>query len=90
MAACVCTGGALAASASASPVTLNGTVGPSFPISLAKAGAKVKSLKSGAYRVVVNDRGLVTRDYAYFVENQLRRRLNLEGVPVIIDFESRS
>jgi GTP-binding protein len=42
------------------------------------------------FRIVVNDRTLVTRDYAYFVENQLRRRLTLEGVPVIIDFESRS
>jgi GTPase len=42
------------------------------------------------FRIVVNDRGLVTRDYAYFVENQLRKRLDLEGVPVIIDFQSRS
>jgi predicted GTPase len=33
---------------------------------------------------------LVTRDYAYFVENQLRDRLNLEGCPLIIDFQSRS
>ncbi|MGZ4482083.1 MAG: ribosome biogenesis GTPase Der [Gaiellales bacterium] len=41
------------------------------------------------FRIVVNDRGLVTRDYAYYVENQLRRRLGLEGVPVIIDFASR-
>ena len=41
------------------------------------------------FRIVVNDRGLVTRDYAYFVENQLRKRLSLEGVPVIIDFQSR-
>ena len=38
---------------------------------------------------MVNDRSLVTRDYAYFVENQLRGRLGLEGVPVIIDFQSR-
>jgi GTPase len=41
------------------------------------------------FRIVVNDRALVTRDYAYFVENQLRRRLALEGCPVIIDFRSR-
>jgi GTPase len=41
------------------------------------------------FRIVVNDRGLVTRDYAYYVENQLRRRLGLEGVPVIIDFAAR-
>ena len=35
-------------------------------------------------------RSLVTRDYGYFVENQIRRRLGLEGVPVVIDFTSRS
>jgi len=42
------------------------------------------------FRIVVNDRTLITRDYAYFVENQLRDRLNLEGCPLIIDFQSRS
>ena len=42
------------------------------------------------FRIVVNDRTLITRDYAYFVENQLRDRLNLEGSPLIIDFQSRS
>jgi GTPase len=42
------------------------------------------------FRIVVNDRSLVTRDYAYYVENQLRARLGLEGVPVIIDFQSRT
>jgi GTP-binding protein len=31
----------------------------------------------------------VTRDYAYFVENRLRERYGLEGVPVIIDFVER-
>jgi GTP-binding protein len=41
------------------------------------------------FRIVVNDRSLVTRDYAYYVENQLRARLALEGAPVIIDFQSR-
>jgi plastocyanin len=56
MVACVSASGALAAGASASPVTLNGTVGPSPTISLAKAGAKVKTLKPGAYRLVVDDR----------------------------------
>ena len=34
--------------------------------------------------------GLLTRDYGYWVENQLRDRLGLEGVPVIIDFVRRS
>jgi predicted GTPase len=28
----------------------------------------------------------VTRDYAYWVENELRKRFALEGVPVSIDF----
>ncbi len=41
------------------------------------------------FRLFVNDRTLVTRDYAYYVENQLRARLGLDGVPVIIDFVSR-
>jgi GTP-binding protein len=42
------------------------------------------------FRIVTNDRRLVTRDYAYFVENQLRRRLGLEGCPVVVDFVTRS
>jgi GTP-binding protein len=42
------------------------------------------------FRIVTNDRSLVTRDYGYFVENQLRRRLGLEGCPVVIDFTSRT
>jgi GTP-binding protein len=32
----------------------------------------------------------VTRDYAYWIENQLRERFNLEGVPVSIDFRKRA
>jgi GTP-binding protein len=38
------------------------------------------------FRLFVNDRGLVTRDYGYWVENELRARFGLEGVPVSIDF----
>jgi GTPase len=38
------------------------------------------------FRLFVNDRSLVTRDYGYWVENELRRRFRLEGVPVSIDF----
>ena len=34
--------------------------------------------------------GLVTRDYAYWVENRMRERFALEGVPVSIDFVRRS
>ena len=32
----------------------------------------------------------VTRDYAYYLENRLRERFRLEGVPLIIDFVERS
>ncbi|HVD25543.1 MAG TPA: ribosome biogenesis GTPase Der [Gaiellaceae bacterium] len=42
------------------------------------------------FRFFVNDPGLVTRDYGYWVENQLRDRFELEGVPVSIDFVRRS
>jgi GTPase len=38
------------------------------------------------FRFFVNDRGLVTRDYGYWVENELRARFGLEGIPVSIDF----
>ena len=34
--------------------------------------------------------GLVTRDYGYWVENELRERFGLDGVPVSIDFVRRS
>jgi GTP-binding protein len=42
------------------------------------------------FRLFVNDPGLVTRDYGYWVENRLRDRFELEGVPVSIDFVRRS
>ncbi len=42
------------------------------------------------FRFFVNDPGLITRDYGYWVENQLRARFDLEGVPVAIDFVRRS
>ena len=42
------------------------------------------------FSVQVNSRARVTRDYAYFVENRLRDRYRLEGVPLIIDFVERS
>jgi GTP-binding protein len=40
-------------------------------------------------RLFVNDPGLVTRDYGYWVENELRRRFELQGVPLQIDFVRR-
>jgi GTP-binding protein len=42
------------------------------------------------FRIFVNDPSLVTRDYGYWIENQLRERFGLEGVPVSIDFVRRS
>ena len=42
------------------------------------------------FRFFVNDPGLITRDYAYWVENQLRERYELEGIPVSIDFVRRA
>jgi GTP-binding protein len=39
--------------------------------------------------VKINDRNLVTRDYAYFLENRLRERYELNGVPLVIDFQGR-
>ncbi|MFN2627657.1 MAG: ribosome biogenesis GTPase Der [Gaiellaceae bacterium] len=42
------------------------------------------------FRFFVNDPGLVTRDYGYWVENQLREKLELDGVPVSIDFVRRA
>jgi GTP-binding protein len=52
-------------------------------------GAQV-STRPPRIRVHVNDPGLVTRDYAYWVENELRKRFSLAGVPVSIDFVKRS
>ncbi|MGH2887868.1 MAG: hypothetical protein ACRDPA_35085 [Solirubrobacteraceae bacterium] len=42
------------------------------------------------FSIQVNSRARVTRDYAYYVENRLRERYHLEGVPVIIDFVERN
>jgi GTP-binding protein len=41
------------------------------------------------FAIQVNNRNRVTRDYAYYVENRLRARYGLDGVPVIIDFNER-
>ncbi|MEA2216488.1 MAG: GTPase [Solirubrobacteraceae bacterium] len=41
------------------------------------------------FAIQVNSRGRVTRDYAYFIENRLRARYSLEGIPLIIDFVER-
>ncbi len=41
------------------------------------------------FAIQVNSRGRVTRDYAYYLENRLRARYALDGVPLIIDFVER-
>ncbi len=51
-------------------------------------GAQVET-RPPRFRFTVNDPGLVTRDYGYWVENELRERFGLEGVPVAIDFRPR-
>ena len=41
------------------------------------------------FRVYVNERRFIVRDYAYFIENRLRARYRLEGVPLVIDYADR-
>jgi GTPase len=52
-------------------------------------GAQIRQ-RPPRFRVFVNDPGIVTRDYGYWVENELREKFNLDGVPVSIDFVRRS
>ena len=60
----------------------------------ASAGSRLKLLygtqtgtRPPRLRIFVNDPRLVTRDYGYWVENELRQRFELQGVPVSIDFQ---
>jgi GTP-binding protein len=62
----------------------------------AKQGHRLKLLYMAQFQtspprfsVQVNSRSRVTRDYAYFIENRLRSRFGMDGVPVIIDFHER-
>jgi len=41
------------------------------------------------FAIQVNSRTRVTRDYAYFLENRLRARFGMDGVPLVIDFNER-
>jgi GTP-binding protein len=41
------------------------------------------------FAIQVNDRARLTRDYGFFLENRLRERYGLEGVPLIIDYKGR-
>jgi GTP-binding protein len=62
----------------------------------AKQGHRLKMLymaqigvKPPRFSIQVNSRSRLTRDYAYFVENRLRERYGLDGIPLIIDFAER-
>jgi len=62
----------------------------------AKQGHRLKMLymaqigtRPPRFAIQVNSRQRVTRDYAYFIENRLRERYGLEGIPLVIDFAER-
>jgi GTPase len=62
----------------------------------AKQGHRLKLLymaqietKPPRFAIQVNSRARVTRDYAYFLENRMRERYGLDGVPLVIDFVER-
>jgi GTP-binding protein len=46
-------------------------------------------IKPPRFSIQVNSRKRLTRDYAYFVENRLRERYGLDGIPLVIDFAER-
>jgi GTP-binding protein len=41
-------------------------------------------------RLDVNDRSLMTRDYGFWLENRLRQRFDLDGVPLVIEVRTRA
>lgn len=41
------------------------------------------------FRLDVNDRTLMTRDYGFWIENRLRQHLDMEGVPLVIEVRTR-
>lgn len=62
----------------------------------AKQGHRLKLLylaqietRPPRFALQVNNRNKMTRDYAYYLENRLRARYGLDGVPVIIDVRER-
>jgi GTPase len=62
----------------------------------AKQGSRLRLLymaqtgtRPPRFSIVVNSRTRVTRDYAYFIENRLRKRYGLDGIPLRIDFSER-
>jgi GTP-binding protein len=62
----------------------------------AKQGSRLRLLymsqfetRPPRFAIQINSRNRVTRDYAYFVENRLRQRFGMDGIPLIIDFKER-
>ena len=41
------------------------------------------------FRLDVNERTLMTRDYGFWLENRLRQRFDLDGVPLILEVRTR-
>jgi GTP-binding protein len=63
----------------------------------AKQGSRLRLLYMSQFQtrpprfaIQINSRNRVTRDYAYFIENRLRARFGMDGIPVIIDFKERA
>jgi GTP-binding protein len=46
-------------------------------------------VKPPRFAIQVNHRQRLTRDYAFYVENRMRERYALEGIPLVIDFVER-
>ncbi|MFN2612911.1 MAG: ribosome biogenesis GTPase Der [Solirubrobacterales bacterium] len=42
------------------------------------------------FAIQVNDRGAISRDWAFFLENRLRQSYGLEGIPLVIDYIPRT
>jgi GTP-binding protein len=62
----------------------------------AKQGHRLKLLYAAQigerpprFAIQVNSRQRVTRDYAYYLENRMRARFGMDGIPLIIDFNER-
>jgi GTPase len=60
------------------------------------SGARLKLLfmtqtdeRPPRFSIQVNSHPMVTRDYAYYLENRMRERYRMEGIPLIIDFVER-
>jgi GTPase len=41
------------------------------------------------FKIMVNSRALITKPYAYYLENRLREDYGMWGIPLVIDFEGK-